>query len=274
MIESMWTIATPFSNKPHVIPLWLAAFDALQLPRAEFKLLWVDISGNPHITRMLQEYISLHGHKFAETQLLINPPKQFSPITDFIIHTDDQRYAHKRQSVAETMNIINLHRKGHLLLWEDDVIPPSNAFMYMKQVFDQSDVCNGVASVQYQRVPHAPTEILAFNWDVLLLDGRMHYVARRLLEKSTGIEPIGASSSGFVLYRDTFLNEHTFYVQGPYGQDIMTGFRLNGFNKFPFGGHTKLLMCWNIKCVHIEADIYGNINAYKSPLCNTNIPTA
>jgi hypothetical protein len=37
------------------------------------------------------------------------------------------------------MAIINTYRKGDMLLWEDDIIVPENAFDYMLEVWKQED---------------------------------------------------------------------------------------------------------------------------------------
>lgn len=272
MMNSMWTIATPFANKPEIIPLWLANFDSLQFPRKEFHVVWVDISGNQKINKMLARYAELHQAEFASFQLITNPPKKFKIVTEFLLNPSDVYYAEKRQSVAETMNIINGYRKGHMVMWEDDVIVPSDAFITLKKVFDKSNLFAGVTGVQYQRLEDNPTQILTFKWRSVLLGNKMQYGAFRLKEEKTGVEAIGASSSGFILYRKEFLDTHRFAVSGVYGQDVMAGFRMNGYDRFPFGGQTKLMMCWDVKCPHLGLDAFGKVKAYKSTMCHTSVP--
>ncbi len=262
-----WTIATPFIDKPLIVPLWLENFEKLDFPRKDFKLLWVDMSGNPQINRLLKKYIKEHGHEFKEVEFIENPPKMEKNVPDFIIDPANPFFKTKRRSVAETMNLLNEHRVGNMLLWEDDILAPPYAWNVLKSIFDRSPLFLGVTGTQYYRHPEREGHVLAWNWEAVETDGHMLFSIKNLPERERGIEAIGASASGFMLYRKEFLDGHVFGPNTDMSQDIMAGWHINGFHKSLFGENTKLIMVWGIKFSHLGIDENGKVKEYKSSMC-------
>lgn len=269
----MWTIATAFVNKPKIIPLWLECFKKLEFPREEFELVWVDMTQNPEINALLQEYLKDHKGEFKKVTYIQNPPKKLGIVIEFPPDVRHPSNFLKVASTAETMNIINAHRSGNLLMWEEDVIVPPNAWKILKNIFDQDNSFKTVTGVQYFRKPDSRGEILAWNWRMARSsDGRIVHLIENIREKLSGVEQIGASAQGFSLYREDFLNGYVFRAENGLGPDIMAGFDIQELGTKPLGGGGKVILLWDMKFPHLGADQDGNVRVFKSALCTTPIP--
>lgn len=265
----MWTIATPFVDKPYSIRLWLESFKRLEFPRKDFKLLWLDMSHNPIISNLLKDYLDKHAGDFKSVEYIDNINKENIPETGAKCGTTE--FQKRRKAIAETANLINKCREGNMVYFEDDVIVPPNAWNYMKEVFDWSDKFYEVGSVQYSRNPNWVNNLLIWDWEYKKVfpdnddcDEMAWNVIVREEERERGFEFVGSVSSGFVLYRKEFLDKHNFKENINYGQDIMTGFNIaqkhNG----------KLMLCWEIKLPHVGL-LDGKFHIFRSPMCKTEV---
>lgn len=239
------TIATPFTNKPEIIPLWLESFKALDISRKEINVVWLGIDLPPEVKEPLVNYYNEHENDFKS---FIFQVKFQETITDFILNPENPLFHKKRQNVADTMNKINELTEGDVLLWEDDIIAPNNAFNKLKETFHKDDNIYGITGVQHYRIEDRKNDVLAWNWEVIY-DGNMNYKIIPLQEREKGVEAIGAAASGFTLYRKEFLDTHKFRVQDNLSQDIMAGFDINF--PAPFGGDKKMLIDWGLKLKHL-----------------------
>ncbi len=281
----MFTLATPFTNKPQVIPIWLESLRRLEIPRQDFKLVWVDMTDNPEIHRLLESYLQAHGHEWKEVVYLQNPPKKFPVIIDHD-YSSQEAAAARNNAISETMNLINFHREGHLLLWEDDIVVPPSAWERVKFVFDSDDCIAGVTGVQYHRGVGHYCEPLVWHFypyrKKVANEPRSvsDYLVIQLpkdKEKEVGTQSIDCSATGFILLRDSFLENYTFcwshFPRGySAGHDIMLGFHINEYDKKNEPGPKKLMLCWDLKFPHLGLGEDSKLRVFKSELCKTEIP--
>jgi len=258
----MWTLACPFINKGlGVHKLWLDNLKRVRLPRAEMKLLFVDLANNDEITKLYSTYLAEHGGEYLKTDYVKNPLKVYPNVKEALskVYGKD-RFYDKRKSVSETMRIINSRREGDMLLWEDDVLVPENAFEYMKLVFDSDDKIWSVGGTQYSRNVdwYDAKVILAWTRD----ENRVIY-KKFDEEKESGVEFVTATATGFQLYKEKFLKDYTFDIHNERGQDIVTGININ-----KLGG--KVALCWQMKFAHIQEED-GEVVVYKSPMCKLKV---
>lgn len=269
-----WTLATPFIDRLDVLPYYLEALERINIPRHKINLLWVDLSGNPEFNKVLEDWILGNGSAFKSTQILKPDLETFLEDIDGEGVPD---YYARRVAIGHTMNVINQNRRGHLLLWEDDIIPPQDAFTKCESLF-WDDQVKAVTTVQYSRRTCWAGHVLAWNYDYkrVFPEGdkcnEMKWQAIHLEnEKSIGVEPIGASATGFILIKSDFLDGYSFngVIEG---QDVQLGKDIGGYNQHrwnPTGNY--LLLNWGVKTVHIGYDDNGAMKFYRSPLCKTEV---
>lgn len=256
----MFTLACPFVNKGiGVHRLWIENLKRIRLPRSEMKLLFVDMCKNEEITWLYQNYLKEHGSEWLKVEYLKDPPKEFRTIEGSppLQNVDD--FAEKRRTVAETMQIINEHREGDMVLWEDDIIVPDNAFEYMLEVWKDQDTYS-VGGVQYTRTKTWAGGRILLMWDFDELgEPRVRTFDQ---EQDTGTEAVGATATGFQLYKAEFLDNYSFKCDYTKGQDIITGREINKLGK-------KVVVCWEMKFPHLALE--DKFIIYRSEKCKTPV---
>lgn len=268
----MWTLACPFIDKPFAHKIWLENLKRLDFPRKEFKLVFLDFSENTETGKLYQNYISEHGSEYLSATY-INSIKKKNPsyVLDGSGKEITGRFYEKRRSVAETMRIMSEHVEGNLLLWEDDIVVPVDAWEKLKAVFDWSEEIAAVTGVQYSRQFRMPGKLLA--WEMVkqkvfgpndsCQEGNLSS-ENIMVEKERGVESVGATATGFTLYRESFLNVHKFENEGIFGQDILAGVHANQLGKY-------WMLHWGVKMPHLGIDEKGNFKIYRSPMCKTEV---
>jgi len=275
----MWTIATPFIKRDqNIIGFWLEGFKRLKFPREEFKLLWIDMSNDPSVSDPLKSYLEENGRYFKEVEYIVNPKKKYKNVDREDLGNPNDNFFLRRQSIAETMQILNKHRDGNMVIYEDDIVPPEDAWLKMKEVFDWSPKFLGVTAVQYGRQIRWPA-LLAWDWvkkktfgDKDTSEERNWSNVIREPERESGFDYIGSTATGFILLRKEFLDQYNFTADGTKGQDVMLGFYINGYDKDEKGGEGKLMIRWDVKLDHMGCDEQGRFKIYRSPFSNSYTP--
>lgn len=230
------------------------------------------MSQSPYISRLLEDYIKLYGSQFKKVEYIKDPIKENKNIPEYAnFHSPE--FLIKRKSVSETMNIINSHREGDMLLWEDDIIVPNNAYQILNEIYNWSDKFYGVTCVQYNRGFGCKDTLLLWDWEQKKVFGdndsskEVQYCPKVRMyhdERKSGIEFVGSTATGFIIYKDKFLNQHSFGKDGIWGQDVLVGKHINDL-----GG--KLVLCWDIKSAHLGTDEDGRFKIFRSNMCKTEV---
>lgn len=262
-----WTLATPFVDRPKkIIEFYLEALTRMSLPREDVQLLFIDLSRNPEIHKMLQDYIAKEGSAFATCKIITSDLTTYIPDIDGNGVPD---YQARRVAIADTMNLINRYRIGDLILWEDDITPPEDAFLKCQGIFDGSDVY-GVTTTQYSRRTCWAYHLMVWDYREVSIYGEdddcdetTNESVHIGEEKETGVQSVGATATGFILLKGSFLDGYTFNGEHD-GQDVQLGQDINDA-----GG--LLLLRWDVKTVHIGPDEEDRITFYRSPMCKTKV---
>lgn len=266
-----WTLATPFIDRPRITEFYLEALKRIDIPRKDIHLLFVDLSNNVEVTSQLEKFIEDHGGEFKSWKIIHSDLESF---VDDIDENGVPDYYSRRIAIGETMNLVNSYRKGHLLLWEDDIIPAPDAFTKLHSVFG-GDSVKAVTSVQYSRRSCWKYHMLMWNYSYETVFGNNDSSKEKAWksvhieeEKEYGVESIGASATGFIIIKDDFLKDYIFDGRDE-GQDVQLGKDITGFNRDwkPTGNH--LLVNWEVKTVHLGKDEQDRLTFYRSPKCNT-----
>lgn len=262
----MWTLATPFIDRPKVTEFYLEALKRIYLPRDQIDLLFVDLSKNPDVTNQLFEFLDNYGHQFKNCKI-ISPD-----LTTYVEDIDENGipdYLSRRIAIGETMNIINSHRKGHLILWEDDIIPPPDAFVKCESIFHDEEIA-AVTGVQYCRRTCWSHELLHWNYSYESVfgpgdsSGEYMWKPKHIKkDKPDGVEAIGASGTGFMLIKSDFLDGYLFDGRHT-GQDVQLGRDIMLAGK-------KTLLHWGVKTAHLGKDLDDNFLIYRGDLCKTEV---
>lgn len=248
------TLACPFIKRSRTIhKLWLVSLKNLLIDRSQFRLVMLDMANDPEITAMMKAGI---GDGWAEVIYLDNPSKELPPVA-YGLSTKDADFFVKRRSIAETMRLLNSNRVGDLVIYEDDIILPPNAFNELSKYLSFPDVL-AVTGVNYSRSEKF-NFLLCWDW----FDGKPR--PRQIeSERAEGFEYIGSSATGFYIVKEEFIKTYDYQADGTYGQDIVLGKNINKKG--------KLLLVWNIKYPHI-AILQGTnkFKIYKTQLCKTEV---
>lgn len=288
VLNFMITIATPFLNRFRTTQLWLEAFKRLDIPnKKEVKIVWLDLSDNPETADLLLTYKRNNEADFASfvylTKADVNKVLPDYLSTDIAIEETGSAIP-KRQAVAETMNILNSHREGDLVIWEDDIIAPPNSLTRILSLLDTDENCLAFVTTQYSRNGVWLNKPMIWNYQLkhheeavgfadhiyTYNENPLNWNMRNLLEKKTGIDFIQACATGFIYYKEEFIKDYVFHSEGGFGQDVMVGFDLNNVNKASRWIDKRLMIIWDLKCVHVAED-NGNIKLFrgKQGLCKT-----
>lgn len=244
----MWTIATAFIDRGDVvIDYWLRGFDALDIDRKQTRCVWLDTTKDGVMKKhylkrkkMFMEFEYLHYTKaipaFAECHTL-HPNNILT----------------KRKSIEENTNKLMSMTKGDVMLLEDDIVVPSNAFRVLLEQFYYSCV-DAVTCLQISR--SNPGHMDALVWD--FQDGTKVFPGEDTSSEvypmslavfvnriGKGIEVIDASATGFILYKENFVKYHNFKCCGFRGQDIGVGLKIRERNNV-------LLINWDVWAEHFE----------------------
>ena len=122
----MWTIGTPITKDYRIIKIWLECFDNLKIDRKQFKVVWLNLSDDIEIENLLQSYKREHESDFFDFVILDKSIKKYPPSVPKESHI-------RRKTVSESMQILNEHRVGDMVIWEDDIIVDSDAFIKLEE---------------------------------------------------------------------------------------------------------------------------------------------
>lgn len=258
-----WTLATPFIDKEKEIDLYLNSINNIDLPREHINLFWLDQSNNPNIYKKLNNYIKENGHLYKSCSL---EKKDFEV---FFCNRGDP--VSRRVAIANVMTYLSKNSKGNLLIWEDDIYAPKDAFYSCNKLLSSLDEIAAVTACQYQRRPGCENSLMAWNWVDVPVFGENDTSGERKLsavpldyELSKGFSSIGASATGFILIKERLLDGYTFdgVTDGP---DVMLGkYITQTLDKY-------LMLDWGCKSVHLGRDQDDNIKLFKSDLCHTEV---
>ena len=271
----MWTLSIPVVYKGMFIhELWLESLKRLELPKMD--VVFLDMTDNEEATALFKNFFEEYKDRFKQITYIEGWQKEYrnQPNNEALKYTDEA-FNLRRKAIGETMQKLNELRRGHMLLYEDDIIVPPDAFYRLKKIFDWSDEIYGVTGVQYTR------DLLGKNRDRLLAWDLEAYrvfpkgdvcdeIAVNLMPKKYDkewerqISTIDASASGFVLYRKEFLDQHRFDSSLSRGQDIMTGVHIKELGK-------KLMIDWSLKMPHLGVDDDGKFKIFRTWQCKTEV---
>lgn len=266
----MTTLALVFANKPYCVPHAIAALDALILPRSDMKLLIVDVSGNSEVTSPLRAYMQDAEREWMKTQYIEQP--QSEQVIKEPMSGGGALHLQKRWAVANTMNLMNRHREGDLFLIEDDNICPPRSYEKLRAILDWSPRVGAASGVTYSRNGNAyqgtPT-VWKFQTNRVFPAGDTCLeTADKIIkvhpEREFGIEQIGATGTGCMLYRGKTLDGYRFMgqsnISGQTGQDVNVGYYITQLKE------QYLFLDWSIKTKHLgwneehdELDIFTSI---------------
>lgn len=259
-----WTLATPIIDRDKEIDIYLESLKKISLPREQIHLLWVDQSNNKKIHKKLKFYLNEYGHLYKSCTL------EKVDFETFYCTKGDP--VNRRVAIAKVMDYINSKRKGHLLLWEDDIYAPEDAFNSCYKLFNSLDNVGAVTTCQYQRRQGCENQLMVWNWAEVPVFGSNDTSKEKKVcpiavkqELDFGFSVVGATANGFVLIKEEVLNGYVFdgITDGP---DVMLGYHISKtFKKY-------LVLNWECKTVHLGRDSDNNIKLFKSELCKTEVP--
>lgn len=246
ILLKMWTIATNFIDRGELVfDAWINSFENLDIDKKEFGVVWVDFSGKmeKHYLRLKEKfkeftYIKRDGENWKECQTL------------------NRRFLlAKRKKLAENINFLIRQTQGNVLFWEDDIIVKPNFFKELLKDFEKEDV-EAITCVQYNRAFDTQKLLL---WE--LVEGIKVFGKRDTCKetnylsvtreinfnerKEEGVEVIGASATGFILYKEDFIKNHIFDNYYHRGQDICACMHIRERGK-------KVLINWGLIADHVE----------------------
>lgn len=267
----IWTLATPLVDRYETVRYYLRALNRIDLPRKQIHLMFVDLSKNPKINDLLVEFKEQTDDWLS---VEIHQP-DLQTFTNYRNEDGEADFLERRVAIANTMNYINKHRKGNLLIWEEDIIPPVDAFTKCEKLLANKDVA-AVSACQYSRRSGWPDRLMAWEWEREFVFGP-HDTSSEFAwsiepldyEKEYGFETVGATATGFILIKGDFLDGYEFDGVTD-GQDVMLGFDINGLRSRNQERH-YLVLNWEVKTLHIGEDNKGHFKIYKSPKCKLEL---
>lgn len=278
-MPAKWTVATPWIDKPYAVDPWLQSFDRMNWDRSQIKVVWHDMSGNPEIHSKLLAYKLAHQSEFAGFVLTERQAPTYADYETIYLAEGDANARH--QAIANSMNALNATREGHLLVWEDDIIAPSDAFERVSGLLAVAKNVGAVTGVQYSRNASNLNNLLL--WDAsfpVVKDGRVLSHAPARIEDATfsklnteleeGLAYVEASATGFVAYRDSFASGYQWRAADKKGQDMCVGFDMK---RRPKTKPLQLALLWDLKLAHITQNEFGSVVVLrgKKGLCTTEV---
>ena len=238
----MICIATPFVGRHYCLDAYLASLEAMDWPKDDIVLLWLNRSPDESFAAKLNSWIDEYVSEYAEIRYVHSPQRE--PSDSGVPNSES---IEKRILVAETMERLYANRPQGMdtLIWEDDHEAPDYGLKRLHNTLQWNEEITAVSGVSWLRKSKA---CAVFRWEVkrtFPTEPELSTVRHSLKPKPYGVETVGAVGTYFILIRGEFLDSYS-----PSAEKYLLGQDMNLCWEVTQILGKSIMVDWSVRCPH------------------------